>query len=489
MRNRWWHRNGTGANGGNSSSRAKAVTSEMVTPTEDTNVTIVENNQQSSGDVSFDTAYDVESTNTINGNLTNDFDINIYNQAGDEIIDGSVVNNTPSIVTVTKNVLSHEVRHISDGTADLRVYTDTEKAVKTSRHMKVIGAGFPDCDITGLDVGSLAENAYNNALAMTSGVTAGTSTMKMWDSITFDWQNPIAVPNPNLFMSLADWDLSGVSVMRQAWGYNWGHCTLISPRHVITAFHLNQYPDGPVTPNAVVFRTPGGVFKTANIIHAATIGWDIQILYLDTPITDCKIYKVFSALTYETYVASMANWLFQDVEGTRYYYNRGSLPAVRVSSWDYGVYGISIGLGDVTGAAKYRGKPTLKMDLLSINREVIVPGNPTKYLLRYEELEKYSNDIRIGDGISLYDNNIIDFMGDRIGGDSGSPWFVPLDFGGTKELVLTMVMKSVRESDDLTKFITEINTAMNTIADISDADKGSYALLEIDLSSSGFNTY
>jgi len=245
-----------------------------------------------------------------------------------------------------------------------------------------------------------------------------------------------------------------------------GTLCLISPRHVITAWHVQ-----PTIGSSVTFITKNGVVRTRTIIDARSLAnYDIWVGYLDSPISDITPYSVLPANSITT----------------------TKLP---LASDNTGAYGImQLGIYGFTAKQRYPfgGGDRIRQMQLGVITNVSGSLLSPVYTQQGAGIQTQTNiapKITNVNDLRYPYKNWFTYV---TGGDSGSPTFLPTGLTTATDTPLTILLgnqSSVNAASSLSYYTTEINTEMNALA----GTISTYALDQVNVSQSAwwnsFTTY
>jgi hypothetical protein len=243
-----------------------------------------------------------------------------------------------------------------------------------------------------------------------------------------------------------------------------GSVALVSPRHITSCLHSH-----PVVGNQVTFRDKDGVAQTKTITAISNAGntTDIWIGYLDSAVTGITPYSVLPSNTTATTKIPLA------AQNTSAY-----------TPMPMGMYGFVAKQRNPFGGGDYIRQMQLgvigniagSMDSNSCYAGAgVLTQQGTTYT--YPQITNPSD-------LRYPYKNWFTFV---IGGDSGSPIFLPTGLTTATGTPLTLLLghqSTAGTSSALSYYITEINTAMNAMKAVGDTTV--YALDQINVSQSAW---
>jgi len=289
-------------------------------------------------------------------------------------------------------------------------------------------------DTTGLVAGSLSRHVDDAVKAMIGSQVQSNSVQRYITASNWNIDNPTMTLNPDIFTGALDF--SATSVMRSRGSDNSYTPderyapALVSNRHAIVAQHTYLQVG-----ESVLFRLPNGSFQKVaveNVYQIADyIGGDIQLVYFDAEVDG-------SIVPYETMPLNWQAAYCPELYSPSVIHT--SLPVIRKA--------MHSSIDNAWGGH------------ILVNMYKRLATDETKFDIGRHTYNS-SNDVpeEWGEGVV-------------IGGDSGSPSFLLIN----NKLVLVGTQSSELSAGCIDHFTIEINTAMNEIANISDINKGSYAL-------------
>jgi hypothetical protein len=338
---------------------------------------------------------------------------------------------------------------VSGGAVDLYVGASGLGEKRVTRTMAPVG-GAISLDVAEFAPGSLAAHIQAQTDALIAGLSTGDTAQNIWTSNNYNLDTPAAVRNPNMFA--AGLDLSGVCAIREG-GSDAFPLQLVSNRHGLIAAHASGWV---VAGARVVFLRSDLTFQTATVVRETQVSRngntaDLSVVYLDSEITGCKVYKTLPVGAMETYLRSTVDRTPAEALGATVY---GAVPMLRKAAHNL-----------VGGGAHY-------MQINHLRRAGISTGtyegdqNGIGYLTNSNDESQTPYTVMA---------TTKDWGIDVISGDSAGPsWFVI-----NEELILLSSQYSTSNTADISYWTPEINTIMNTLAGVA---QGTYALEHPDLS-------
>jgi hypothetical protein len=362
----------------------------------------------------------------------------------------SVTNITPTICDTTgfPNVLS-----LQDGLGKVNLTT-------TNGDLQIQ----LNCDVNATVATAYLSNYTNGSLAkaintlVLSAVGTNPSPSASFMNVYTTNPNTDNIKNPNLYTK----DIIDLSPFANTPG---GTLCLISPRHVITAWHV-QPPIG----SSVTFVNKNNVARTRTIIDATSLsGFDIWVGYLDSPITDITPYSVLPA-------------------------NAITTTKIPLASETTGAYGVmQLGIYGFTAKKRFPfgGGDNIRQMQLGVITNISGSNFSRVYLggagveTQFDIAPTITN---VNDVRYPYKN----WFTYVTGGDSGSPTFLPTGLTTATNTPLTLLLgnqSTAGTATSLSYYTTEINAVMNTLA----GTVSTYALDQVNVSQSAwwnsFTTY
>lgn len=215
-------------------------------------------------------------------------------------------------------------------------------------------------------------------------------------------------------------------------------CSLITPRHALCAAHAGFFVG-----RQYVFRTKSGNLIYPTTIATTHLGNDLALLYFDQPVSDCAIAKIAPDIAAKT-----------SLGGTQAAYAYGFPAIITLQNW-YSVPSVS------------GGRKMMLCAVGGYNPGSLGVGAPVE-----QRFQQYYPMTTASGG---------DPDASVRPGDSGSCVFFPVVEPGRSEptCVLLTALQSATSGPNYSHNVSEINTALNTLAGTA---QGTYAVQQADLS-------
>lgn len=360
-----------------------------------------------------------------------------------DTLDISIVNPRPDLCTVQENVITDKI----DGTPE------SVRFVIKGKHFSALAYNYDFkalsqkwYDTTSFVTGTLGDHCMSQVKGLLEGKSPGADQNYITQS-NDDIVNPSVTINPNFYLS--EIDFSGITVITDKEVDDRYGPALVSPRHAIVATHV-----GWGVGNVLVFRkTDGSGYVITTILAEYRIpDRDVDLIYLDTEVTGCKIYKTMPKDWEQKYVPSIYNERSSNYSSI--------LPVFRRAMHTTDdVWASTVLVNHIFGEEPSRLGITYPQGSSLTYGDHVENGYPSG---------------AIGDPWEA---------GVAIGGDSGGASFLIIN----GEPILLMTTFTTHHSANFAYYTDDLNIQMNEIADVNDPLKGSYVLQHPDLS--GFIEY
>lgn len=302
-------------------------------------------------------------------------------------------------------------------------------------------------DVTGFTTGSLSAHCKEQIESLISGYTPGRDTQEYLLSTNNHIDNPDVTISDHPFIS--QFDMTGVSVMRSSIVTEDAFpAILVSPRHVLAAKHVAQGVG-----NQYAFKRSDGSYQvvTVQAKYDVASGQDLSVMYLDAPVTGCKIYKTMPYNWEYDYAPSLTTVPEHANSALT------AIPYIR--------------------KALHLNSDVTSVSCILVNHLYLCQNMVTHTAYDFSTL--YNTPTPAANPHTVEINR--EWGRDMaIGGDSGGPSFLVID----GDLVLISAQQTTVATTNFSAYTDEINTAMNDMAGVA---QGTYVLTHPDLSA--FNDY